>query len=133
MGFLGIPSVLSVYSVVNRILRGSDRGWTFGIDAAVVSAELVAATDPADKMYNGAPILAAEILSPNDTHDDIVETVRTYHEVGTVVWIIDPDFETVAVHRPGAQVETRNAQQELDGDPYLPGFRVPVARFFERD
>lgn len=104
-----------------------------GIDAAVVSAELVAATDPADKMYNGAPILAAEILSPNDTHDDIVETVRTYHEVGTVVWIIDPDFETVAVHRPGAQVETRNARQELDGDPYLPGFRVPVARFFERD
>ena len=56
-----------------------------GIDAAVVSAELVASMDPADKMDNGPPILAAEILSPNETHDEIVETVRTYHEVGTVV------------------------------------------------
>ena len=104
-----------------------------GIDVAVVSAELVAAMDPAEKIYNGAPIVAAEILSPNDTHDDIVETVKTYHAVGTFVWIIDPDFQTVAVHRPGQEVETLNALQELDAEPYLPGFRVPVARFFERD
>lgn len=104
-----------------------------GIDVAVVSAELVAATDPAERIYNGPPILAVEILSPTDTHDDIVETVKTYHAVGTVVWIIDPDFETVAVHRPGQEVETLTIRQELDGEPYLPGFRVPVARFFEWD
>ncbi len=104
-----------------------------GFDVAVASAELVAAMDPAERVYNGSPILAVEILSPNDTHDEIVETVRTYHAVGTVVWIIDPDFETVAVHRPGEEVETLNTRQELDGEPYLPGFRVPVARFFEWD
>jgi Uma2 family endonuclease len=104
-----------------------------GIDVAVASAELVAAMDPDERIYNGPPILAIEILSPRDTHDEIVETVRTYHAVGTVVWIIDPDFETVAVHRPGEEVQTLNSRQELDGEPYLPGFRVPVARCFEWD
>jgi Uma2 family endonuclease len=104
-----------------------------GIDVAVASAELVAAMNPDERMYNGPPILAVEILSPTDTHDDIVERVRTYHAVGTVVWIIDPDFETVAVHRPGQQVETLTIGQDLDGERYLPGFRVPVARFFEWD
>ena len=57
--------------------------------------------------------------------------MKSYLAVGTVVWIIDPDFETVAVHRPGQNPETLNVGQELDGEPYLPGFRVAVARFFE--
>jgi Uma2 family endonuclease len=54
-----------------------------------------------------------------------------YLEVGTVVWVADPDFRTVAVHRPGEPPVTYNERQEIDGDPYLPGFRVLVSRLFE--
>jgi Uma2 family endonuclease len=101
-----------------------------GIDVAVVAAELVAATGPKDKLFHGAPVLAVEILSPSDTHEDIVEMVKFYLAVGTVVWVVDPDFETVAVHRPGRKPETFHLQQELLGEPYLPGFRASVAAFF---
>jgi Uma2 family endonuclease len=104
-----------------------------GIDIAVASAELVAAMDPEERIYNGPPILAVEILSPSDTHDDLVDAVKSYLEVGTVVWIIDPDFETVAVHQPGQQPQTLNVREVLDGEPYLPGFRVAVAQLFEWD
>jgi Uma2 family endonuclease len=110
-------------------LRGTDDSLV-GIDAALVSAELVAATPPSQKIYDGPPVLAMEILSPNDTHEDIVEMVAIYLQAGTVVWVVDPDFETVTVHQPGRESETFRPRQELSGDPYLPGFRVSVARLF---
>jgi Uma2 family endonuclease len=102
-----------------------------GIDVAYVSPEMAAGHDRKRKFFDGPPVLAVEILSPSDTHGDVVEKVELYLEVGTVVWIVDPDFRTVAVHRPGEPPETFNDRQELDGSPYLPRFRVRVARFFE--
>lgn len=113
-------------------LKGT-AGSLVGIDVAFASAELVAAMEPGERIYNGPPILAVEILSPTDTHDDTVDAVKAYLEVGTVVWIIDPDFQTVTVHQPGQKPLTLNDRQELDGEPYLPGFRVAVSRFFEWD
>jgi Uma2 family endonuclease len=110
-------------------LRGTEDSLV-GIDAALVSAELVAATKPTQKMFDGPPTLAVEILSANDTHEDIVEMVTSYLEVGSVVWVVDPDFETVTVHQPGRGSQTFHTEQELSGEPYLPGFRVSVARLF---
>ncbi len=52
-------------------------------------------------------------------------------QVGTVVWVIDPDLWTITVDRPSGEVETLTARQELSADDYLPGFRVSVARLFE--
>ena len=101
-----------------------------GIDVAFVSPELVAATGLEEKLFPGAPVLAVEILSPNDTHEEIVEMIRSYLEAGTVVWVVDPDFETVTVYRPGCEPESLHQQQELSGEPYLPEFRVVVATFF---
>jgi Uma2 family endonuclease len=51
-----------------------------GIDVAVVSAELVAATGPKDRLFHGPPVLAVEVLSPSDTHEDTVEMVTYYLE-----------------------------------------------------
>lgn len=101
-----------------------------GIDVAYASAELVAATDPKLPFYEGPPVLAVEILSPKDRHDEVVEKVRAYLEAGTVVWVVDPDFRIVRVHRPGDEIECVNATQTISGDPYLPGFRARVAEFF---
>lgn len=102
-----------------------------GIDVAYVSAAMIASMDPELPFYDGPPVLAVEILSPSDTHERIVEKVQLYLEVGTVVWIADPDFRTITVHRPGLEPEMFNVRQEISGEPYLPGFRVPVAQFFE--
>jgi Uma2 family endonuclease len=111
-----------------RLRRDPD---TFvGIDVAYAPPELVASTPPKSPFYEGPPALAVEILSPSDTHEDAVEKVELYHDAGAVVWVVDPEFRTVAVHRPGAVAETLNVNQDLSGDPYLPGFRARVADLF---
>jgi len=112
-----------------RLRRNPD---TFvGIDIAYVSPEQVATRHKKLKFYEGPPVLAVEILSPSDDVETITEKVELYQDVGAVVWIVNPYFETVAVHRPGRKVETLNTDHELSGDPYLPGFRAKVAEFFE--
>ncbi|WP_435008504.1 Uma2 family endonuclease [Tundrisphaera lichenicola] len=102
-----------------------------GIDVAYASADLVARTDQALSYYEGPPVLAVEILSPSDRHENVVEKIGLYLEAGVVVWEVDPDFRTVRVHRPGQLPESFNASQELSGDPYVPGFRIPVVKLFE--
>lgn len=101
-----------------------------GIDVAVVPAELVAATDSEQKLFHGPPLLAAEVLSPNDTHEEIADMVSSYLAAGIVVWVIDPDLRTVTVYRPTGEVKTLSVRQELDGEDYLPGFKESVARLF---
>jgi Uma2 family endonuclease len=101
-----------------------------GIDVAYVSAEMAAGRDRKLRFYDGPPVLAVEILSPSDKHEDVVEKVKLYLEVGTLVWVVDPDFRTVRVHRAGQPVVLHNDGQELVGDSELPGFRVAVSRLF---
>ena len=109
-----------------RLKRDPD---TFvGVDVAYVSPDVVSRRD--FRFFDEPPVLAVEILSPSDKHEDIVEKVQTYLEVGTIVWVIDPDFRTINVHRPGQSVQTHNDEQELVAGPELAGFRVAVARIF---
>jgi Uma2 family endonuclease len=110
-------------------LKGTDDSMV-GIDVAVASAEQVASTDPEEKIYSGPPILAVEVLSPSDTHADLIDSIRTYLEVGTVVWIVDPDLETVTIHEPGREPRLFSRLQEIRDEAYLPGFRAEVARIF---
>ena len=104
-----------------------------GPDVAYASAELVSATGRVPTYYDGPPVLAVEVVSPSDKHEDIVEKIGLYLAAGVVVWMIDPDLQTVQVCRPGHLPEMFNASHELAADPYLPGFRVAVAAVFEED
>ncbi len=104
---------------------------TVGIDVVYVSAE-VAARHPDDTtLIDGVPVLAVEILSPNNTNDEINEKIDEYLSAGVaLVWIIDPRRRTVTIYRPNQEPEMVNARQELCGEPHLPGFRVAVAELF---
>jgi Uma2 family endonuclease len=103
-----------------------------GIDVVYISAEL-AAQEPEDtSIIDGVPVLAAEVLSPSDKHDEITEKIDEFLETGVaLVWVVDPHFETVTVYRPDAEPELFSVSQELTAEPPLPGFRVPVANIFE--
>jgi Uma2 family endonuclease len=102
-----------------------------GIDVVYVSAE-VAERQPDDTtLIDGVPILVVEILSPNDTEDESNEKIDEYLGVGvTLVWLIDPHHRTIEIFRPGAEPEMVNVNQELSGEPILPGFRVPAVELF---
>ena len=105
---------------------------TVGIDVVYVSAEVVVQQTSNTTLIDGVPTLAVEILSPNDTIEGIEEKMTTYRQAGVpLVWVLHPYNRTVTVHRADAEPELFNVRQELPGEPYLPGFRVPVARLFE--
>lgn len=108
-----------------------DPDTTFGIDVVYVSAEVASRQPEVTSLIDGVPILAVEILSPNDTQEEIGEKLEEYLAAGTcLVWVIDPVFRTVTVYRPDQPPELFNVRQEISGEPHLPGFREPVARFF---
>jgi Uma2 family endonuclease len=70
-------------------------------------------------------------LSPSDEHEDVKDKIVNYLDARVpLVWLIDPDFQTVLVYRPDAPPVLFNVTQELDGGTVLPGFRVPVAELF---
>ena len=105
---------------------------TVGIDVTYVSPEVVTSQTEDSTMVVGVPVLAVEILSPNDTVEDIREKVTEFLRAGVAhVWIVNPYDRTVLVHRPDAEPELFNARQELTAEPHLPGFKVAVARLFE--
>ncbi len=112
-----------------RLRRTPDS--TVGIDVVYVSAE-VAARQPDDTtLIDGPPVLAVEILSPNDTQEEIDEKIDEYLQAGIpLFWVINPHRRTVQILRPGAEPELVNVTQELSSEPHLPGFRVPAAQLF---
>jgi Uma2 family endonuclease len=112
-----------------RLRRDPDT--TIGADVVYISPEL-AAQDPLDTtLIDGVPVLAVEILSPNDTQEQIHEKLNDYLASGVaLVWVIDPYDRTVRIYRPDAPPELVNDQQELTAEPHLSGFRVAVRELF---
>ncbi len=104
-----------------------------GIDVVYVGPEVVAAQTDETTLIEGVPTLVVEILSPYDVKKDVTEKVNDYLAAGVpLVWVIDPDYQSVTVHRPGQPVELFNTTQPLSADPHLPGFTVPVVSLFQR-
>jgi Uma2 family endonuclease len=112
-----------------RLRRTPDS--TVGVDVIYVSAEVAARQTDDTTLIDGVPVLAVEILSPSDTVEEIDEKVDSYLTAGVaLVWVLDPHDRTVTVYRPDARPQLFNDEQELTGEPHLPGFRAPVARLF---
>jgi len=110
----------------------SDPDTTVGVDVAYISASLVPREPRGSLLIDGVPVLAVEVLSPSDTHEGINEKIDLYLRVGVrQIWIIDPDKHTVTVHRPDAEPAFCSSQQQLSGDPDLPGFRMKIAELFD--
>ena len=77
------------------------------------------------------PRVAIEVLSPNDTHGEIMRRVREQIRFGTrLVWVVDPGARNVTVHRPGQEPYIVEENEELTGADVLPDFRCRVAEFF---
>jgi Uma2 family endonuclease len=79
-----------------------------------------------------APDLAVEVVSPNDTPDEIAEKVREYLRYGTrMVVVMYPDDRTAAMHTPDG-VKTLGEDDIFEGGDVLPGFTVAVRDLFPR-
>jgi len=111
-----------------RLARDPDVG--VGLDVAYVGADVVDSSRNSP-YFEGAPILAVEILSPSDKQEEIDEKISLYLEAGVaVVWIVHPRFKTVTVYRPDGKPAFFHEDQTIDAEPHLPGFRAVVRDFF---
>jgi Uma2 family endonuclease len=114
-----------------RLSRNPDS--TVGVDVAYAPPEVVQVQSIDETtLYEGAPLLAVEVLSPNDTQQRTSEKVRKSLDAGTkLVWVIDPEYPTVTVHEAGKLPVLYNSRQKVAGDPYLPGLVLPVAELLQ--
>jgi hypothetical protein len=81
--------------------------------------------------FDGAPDLAAEIVSPGDSAAEIAEKVEDYLASGVrLVWIVYPRSRHVVVWTPDGAARTLRGDDALDGADVVPGFRLPLAELF---
>jgi len=84
-----------------------------------------------EKYGETPPLLAVEVLSPNDTHGKVGRRVREQKRFGTrLVWVLDPDARNVVVYQKGEEEKEVEADEDLTGGDVLPDFRCRVAEFF---
>ena len=74
-----------------------------------------------------APDLAVEVVSPNDSVEELEETLEDYQKAGVpLVWVIYPKRRMARVfHLDGPPVQLKE-DDELSGEDVVPGFRCPL-------
>ena len=84
------------------------------------------------RFFPGAPDLAIEILSPNNTRPEIDERLKDFFASGTqIAWVIDPEAESVEVCHAPTQRKLVGSGAFLEGEHLLPGFQFPIANLFK--
>ena len=115
-----------------RIRLRADSPTFVGVDVAYFDARSRPSHPRKARFVEGPPVLAVEILSPSDSHEDVADKIEEYLDAGVaLVWIVNTRFSTVTVYRPDAKPQLFNVDHELSGEPFLPGLVVAVAELFE--
>ena len=82
--------------------------------------------------FEGAPDLAVEIISPNNTFAEIHNKLVEYFENGTrLVWVILPDEECVLVYHQPKPWKLLQVEDNLDGEAVITGFQLPLMELFQ--
>jgi Uma2 family endonuclease len=81
--------------------------------------------------WQGAPDVAVEVISPDNRGAALRTKVNDYLATGVVVVVvIDPDKETVTIHRRLAAPVTLRSDDELNLEDVVEGFRCQVGEIF---
>ncbi len=80
------------------------------------------------------PDLVVEVTSPSDESAKISRKIQQYQKAGVaLIWQVYPDKQEVHIYRLSTNLkfETRNSQQEFEGENILPNFKLKVTAIFE--
>lgn len=98
-------------------------------DIGYIRAERLS-VESSERYVKGAPDLAVEVMSPNDTADEIQKKVGEYLQYGTrLVWVVFPALKTVVV-RTVEGSRTLTEKDTLEGGDVLPGFVLLLSELF---
>ncbi len=128
---------IGIYLEENNIgeLYGADATFMIGEnermpDVSFVSNEKLKDGEPINKA-EFAPDLAIEVISPTDIYSKILMKIREYLNAGVgQVWLVEPEFQTVAVYKSPMKSETLTAEDTLVCEEILPNFSLPVKEIF---
>lgn len=74
------------------------------------------------------PDLAVEVLAHDDHPADTLEKVAQWLRAGVrLVWLVDSERRTARLYRGDGSESLLDADDALDGEDVLPGFRCPLA------
>ena len=108
-----------------------DRETVLAPDVAFVRAGREPQGDAQWHFARLAPDLVVEVLSPSDRAADLRAKVALYQEAGVpLVWVVDPQAQTVTVFMLGEHPLVLTTADTLDGGEVLPEFQVAVAEIF---
>lgn len=121
-----------VYGGNAGVILARNPDTTVGVDVVYLTPDVVAVQDDdTTTMIDGVPTLAVEILSPNDTQEQVEEKIDAYLDAGVpLIWIVQVHHRTVTLHRPGHEPELFNVTHTMPASPHMPGFAPAVAALF---
>ncbi len=77
------------------------------------------------------PDLAVEVLAHDDHPADTLEKVAQWLRAGVrLVWVVDSEKRTARVYRADGSESLLGADDALEGEDLLPGFRCPLAELW---
>lgn len=81
----------------------------------------------------GAPDLAVEVLSPQNTLEEIHDRLVDYFANGTrLAWVVHPIEHYILVYRSAQETDRLlKSVDTLEGEEVVPGFTLPVFHLFQ--
>ena len=148
MGFESSRVNVTLGRLLDAHVVSNNLGFVFGPEAgyriAVGSSRRVRKPDssfvpndrfPDNRVPRGnssvVPDLAVEVISPNDTAEDIEQRIADFLSVGVrLFWTVYPATRSVWVLRRDGTAARLVEGQDLSGEDVVPGFSCPVAALF---
>ncbi len=101
-----------------------------GADVVFISNERLARRGNSG-FIDVAPDLVVEVMSPDDRWSDVTKKLEEYFSIGVrLVWVVDPESESVYAYRSLTDVRRFAKNDTLPGDDVLSGFGVSVVDLF---
>jgi Uma2 family endonuclease len=89
---------------------------------------------PHAEAWDVVPDLVVEVVSPSNRAGEMLAKIREYFQAGCLrVWVVYPPEEQVYVYQSPTQLRILARKDDLEGEDFLPGFRLPLAELFEED
>jgi Uma2 family endonuclease len=121
----------TVYAAETGFRLATDPDTVRAPDVAFVRRERLEMVGEVEGYWTGAPDLAVEVISPNDSHVEVEEKVFDWLEAGTeVVLAINPRRRSVTLYRSQSDITILTGTDVLDGGDVVPSFQLALQEIF---
>lgn len=125
LGAVFMDGLLYLMNEKDRYLRGS-----FVPDVSFIRQENIPAAWNILLPFPGVPTLAVEVVSPNDSAEDLQTKIHTYLEKGTEqVWVIYPVTRELYQHH-GKAVRLYTGSEQIATENLFPGLVLTLDMIF---